>query len=135
MDSTMKFKTMDEYLSDVPARARVMMEEIRMAVQEVVPGAEEVISYNMPAFRFHGVLLYFAAHSGHIGFYPGNASLIARFKNELAEFETSKGTIRFSLEKPLPVSLIKRIAAIRAAENLEKSLRKPVSKSQSPRKH
>lgn len=120
--SNQKFTTIEEYLSGLPNNAKTMLDKIRLAVKEVVPGAEELISYNMPAFKFHGILVYFAAHKEHIGFYPGNAKLIILFKNELIDFETSKGTIKFPLGKPLPINLIKKIAGYRASENLEKSI-------------
>jgi uncharacterized protein YdhG (YjbR/CyaY superfamily) len=126
MDKTtnQKFKSIDEYISALPNNVKNIVEEIRLAVNEVVPTAEEVISYNMPAFKFHGILVYFAAHKEHIGFYPANAKLITAFKDELKDFETSKGTIKFPIGKPLPVNLIKIIVEYRANENLEKSRNK-----------
>jgi uncharacterized protein YdhG (YjbR/CyaY superfamily) len=80
-----------------------------------------VISYNMPAFRFHGILLYFAAHKQHIGFYPGNADVVELFKSDLVNYQTSKGTIRFSVDMPLPLRVIKKIVRLRVKQNLEKS--------------
>jgi uncharacterized protein YdhG (YjbR/CyaY superfamily) len=132
MDNTLntKFKTVDEYISAAPENARKRLKEIREAVKEVVPGADEVISYNMPAFRFHGILLYFAAHAEHIGFYPGNSTLINVFKDELKDFETSKGTIRFPKDKSLPVNSIKKIVKIRANENMERSKAKSKKKKE-----
>ena|ERR1039457_3604915 len=120
-----KLKTVDEYISTAPEKAKKMLEEIRMTIKKVVPGAEEIISYNMPAFRYHGMLVYYAAHKDHIGFYPGNSTLINVFKDELKDFETSKGTIRFPFSQKLPVTLIKKIVKIRAGENLEKAKSKP----------
>jgi uncharacterized protein YdhG (YjbR/CyaY superfamily) len=99
------------------------MEQVRKAVQGAVPEAKETISYNMPAFRFHGILIYYAAFKEHIGFYPGNATLIPRFSKELAGYETSKGTIRFPLDRELPVELIRTLAKLRAEENLGKKRR------------
>jgi uncharacterized protein YdhG (YjbR/CyaY superfamily) len=118
---SIKFKTVDEYLAEVPPKVRRYVEEIRKIIREEVPGSEEVISYNMPAVKFHGILLYFAVHKAHIGFYPGNASLIDDLKDELAGYETSKGTIKFPFDKPLSLSLIRKIVKIRARENLEKA--------------
>jgi uncharacterized protein YdhG (YjbR/CyaY superfamily) len=123
MDKTrdIKFKTVDDYISAMPEKAGILLEKMRITIKKAVPGAEEVISYNMPAFRFHGVLVYFAAHKEHIGFYPGNATLIHQLNDELKSFATSKGTIRFPLDQKLPVALINKIVKIRAGENLERS--------------
>jgi uncharacterized protein YdhG (YjbR/CyaY superfamily) len=124
-----KFRSVDEYLLSMPMEKRKNLEELRTAVRQTVPDAEEGISYNMPAFRFHGILLYYAAHKEHIGFYPGNSKLILKLNEELKDFETSKGTIKFPFNKTLPVALIKKIAKIRAVENLEKRNAKKPSKS------
>jgi uncharacterized protein YdhG (YjbR/CyaY superfamily) len=126
MDKTqnIKFKTVDEYFSAVPNEARRILEDIRLAIKKVVPEAEELISYNMPAFKFYKILVYYAAHKEHIGFYPGNAQVIVIFKDELKNFETSKGTIKFPINKKLPIKLIKTIVKFRANENLEISKRK-----------
>jgi uncharacterized protein YdhG (YjbR/CyaY superfamily) len=123
MDKTQKinFKTVDEYLLSVPGNARKILEEIRKATKQVVPEAVEVISYNMPAFKYHGVLLYFAAHKEHVGFYPGSADVIEVFGDELQGFETSKGTIKLPLDKTTPKKLIKAIIEYRVNENLERS--------------
>ncbi len=123
MDTTQKtkFKTVDEYFSTVPGKARNVLEELRKAIKQVVPGAEEVISYNMPAFRFQKFTVYYAAHKKHIGFYPGSASVTSVFKDELMNFETSKGTIKFPIDKKLPVELIKNIVKFRVMENPESS--------------
>jgi uncharacterized protein YdhG (YjbR/CyaY superfamily) len=126
MDKTqnIKFKTVDEYFSAVPNEARRILEDMRLAIKKVVPEAEEIISYNMPAFKFYKILVYYAAHKEHIGFYPGNAKVIVIFKDELKDFETSKGTIKFPINKKLPIKLIKTIVKLRANENLEISKRK-----------
>jgi len=119
--SDVRFNTVDEYLSALPVKARKHMDQIRLTVKHLVPEAEEVISYNMPAFKFHGMLLYYAAHQNHIGFYPGNSKLVTQLKEELKTYETSIGTIKFPLDKPLPIGLIKKIVEQRAKENLEKA--------------
>ena len=93
-----KFTTTDEYISSFPKNVRDQLEELRKTIKRAAPEAAEVISYNMPAFKFHGILLYFAAHTAHIGFYPGNASVISIFNDDLADYETSKGTIKFQIE-------------------------------------
>jgi len=119
-----KFKTVDEYLFPFPSDVRVLLEELRKAIQQAAPEAEEVISYNMPAYKFHGIVVYFAAHKNHIGLYPGNPIVNDIFKKELANFDTSKGTIRFPLYKKLPLELIKNIVMFKMETNRDKALTK-----------
>ncbi len=108
-------KTIDEYIAMYPKNVQVLLEEMRKAIKLSAPEAEETISYHMPAFRWHGILVYFAAFKNHIGFYP-TASAMEAFKEELSPYETSKGTIRFPLDKPLPVALVKRIVKYRVKQ-------------------
>jgi len=115
-----KFQTVEEYLSTLPKEVRSKMEKLRRAIKRTAPEATEVISYNMPAFRFHGILVYYAAHKEHIGFYPANTHVIEQFKDDLKTYETSKGTIKFPLAKPIPLDLVKRIVAFRVKQNLMK---------------
>jgi uncharacterized protein YdhG (YjbR/CyaY superfamily) len=124
-----KFKTIDEYLSSLSPNVREMMEELRKTINLAAPEAAEVISYNMPAFKFHGILVYFAAHREHVGFYPGGTIVNEVFKDELAGFFTSKGTIRFPLDKKLPIDLIQNIVRYKAKINLEQARGKPGKKS------
>jgi uncharacterized protein YdhG (YjbR/CyaY superfamily) len=126
MDSiqNIKFRSVEEYLASIPQDKRTFLEEIRIAIKQIAPQAEEIISYNMPAFSYYGILLYYAAHRDHIGFYPGNAKLIPLLSEELKGFKTSKGTIRIPYREPFPIELIKKIAEKRAGENLEKFKKK-----------
>ena len=101
-------KTIDEYIATFPKDVRIRLETMRKAIRLSAPGAEETISYRMPAFRLNGILVYFAAFKNHIGFFP-TASAVEAFKDELSSYETSKGTIRFPLDKPIPLALVKRI--------------------------
>ena len=121
MTPMIKFKTADEYMSSLSPDVREMMEDMRKTIKLAAPEATEVISYNMPAFKFHGILVYFAAHREHIGFYPGGSIVNEVFKVELAGFYTSKGTIRFPLDKKLPLDLIQNIVRYKAKMNLEKA--------------
>ena len=89
-------------------------------LKKAAPGAEELISYNMPAFKLHGVLVYYAGYKNHIGFYP-TGSAITAFEKELSGYKTSKGTVQFPLETSLPLPLITRIVKFRVKENLEKA--------------
>ncbi len=110
-------KTVDEYLARVPEPARTALNKMRATIQSVVsPEATETISYRMPAFRSSkGVLVWYAAFSDHLSLFP-TASVIEAFKNELKTFSTSKGTIHFPTEKPLPIALIKKIVKARVAQ-------------------
>jgi uncharacterized protein YdhG (YjbR/CyaY superfamily) len=116
---TIKFKTVNEYLAAFPAGTKAMLKEMRKTIKEAAPEAEEVISYNMPAFKLHGMLVYYAGYKAHIGFYPVSSAITA-FKKELSGYEQSKGTIRFPLDEPLPLSLISKIVQFRVKENKEK---------------
>lgn len=110
------FKTVDEYLSGLPKSTRDSMQKLRDVIKQVAPKAEEAISYNMPAFKWNGMLVWYAAYKKHIGFYP-RPSGIEAFKDELADYKTSKGAIQFPLEKGIPVSLVKKIVKFRLKEN------------------
>jgi uncharacterized protein YdhG (YjbR/CyaY superfamily) len=107
----------DEYLARVPERARRALRQMRTAIRSIVTrDAIETISYQMPAFKGHrGVIVWYAAFADHVSLFP-RASVLAAFKNELAAFKTSKGTIQFPLDKPLPITLIKRIVKARLTE-------------------
>ena len=109
-------ETVDEYLARVPEPARSTLEKMRAAIRSVVPReATETISYRIPAFKHNVVLVWYAAFAAHVSLFP-TASVIAAFKDELAELKTSKGTIHFPTDKPLPIALIKRIVKARVAQ-------------------
>ena len=109
--------TIDAYLAALDAAKRAALEQLRRDIHVAAPGGEECISYQMPAFRLDGrVLVWFGAATRHCSFFPG-AQPIAALAAELADYETSKGTIRFSPDRPLPAALVRRIVALRIAEN------------------
>jgi uncharacterized protein YdhG (YjbR/CyaY superfamily) len=109
-------KTVDEYLAGVPEPARGTLNKIRAVIRSAAPPqATETISYRIPAFKYKGVLLWFAAFSDHCSLFP-TASVIEAFKNELEGFSTSKGTIQFPTERPLPASLVKKLVKARVAQ-------------------
>jgi len=113
-------KDVDEYMASVPEPARTTLSKIRATIRSAVPAeATEVISYRMPAFRHNGVLVWFAAFSEHCSLFP-TAAIIEKFKNELKPFSTSKGTIQFPTNKPLPLALIKKLVKARVAQNESK---------------
>lgn len=111
--------TTDEYIASFPKKVQSVLEELRQAIREAAPNAKEVISYHMPAFKQKGILVWFAAFKNHIGFFP-RASAIEAFKNKLAPYKTSKGTVRFPIDQPLPVDLIKEIVTFRVREDENK---------------
>jgi len=117
-------ETIDDYIASFPKHIQEILEEIRQAIREAAPDAEETISYQMPAFRLNGILVYFAAFKNHIGFYP-TSSGVAAFKAELSQYEVSKGTIRFPLGQPVPFNLIKKIVKYRVEENLDRKKAPP----------
>ena len=112
------FRTVDEYLGASPKQARAALDELRKTIRQAAPQAEEVISYNMPAFRWNGMLVWYAAHKDHIGFYP-KPSAITAFKDELAAYKTSKGAIQFPIQKVIPTKLVKKIVKFRVKENTQ----------------
>jgi uncharacterized protein YdhG (YjbR/CyaY superfamily) len=99
---------------------RAALQQLRKTILGVIPNAEECISYQMPAFRYDGrVLVYFAAQANHCAFYPGG--MVNEFQDDLEGYETSKGTIRFQPERPLPASLVRRIVKARVAQSAAKA--------------
>jgi len=109
------FKTTDEYIASFPQNIQATLHQVRQAIKDVAPKAQEVISYNMPAFKQKSILVWFAAFKNHIGFFP-KVSAMEAFKEQLADYQTSKGTLRFPLDKPMPISLIKEITKFRVKE-------------------
>ena len=110
-------KNVDEYLAGVPEPARSTLNKIRAAIRSAVPPeATETISYRIPAFKYKGMLVWFAAFSDHCSLFP-TAAVIEAFKNELKGFSTSKGTIHFPTDKPLPAALVKKLVKARVAQN------------------
>ena len=108
---------MNEYIASKPKHVRVILERVRGAIRAAVPAAEETISYQMPVYTLHGVpVLYFASWKHHYSLYPASDALVAAFRDELRKYQRTKGTIRFPLFDPVPVSLIKRIARFRAQQ-------------------
>lgn len=113
-------KDTDEYIFQFPEEVQAKLQELRSIIIQAAPEAEETISYAMPAYKLKGILVYFACHKNHIGFYPASSG-IANFEKELSGYKTSKGTIQFPLDKPLPLDLIKMIVEFRVTENLQKA--------------
>jgi uncharacterized protein YdhG (YjbR/CyaY superfamily) len=115
------FTSVEEYINTFPDEIKTLLEQLRQIIIKAAPQAEESISYNIPAYKLNGVLVYFAGYKKHIGFYPTNSGITA-FSAELSAYKTSKGAVQFPLDKPLPVKLITRIVQFRVKENKEKAL-------------
>jgi uncharacterized protein YdhG (YjbR/CyaY superfamily) len=113
-----KAKTIDAYLAALGDEQRVALEKLRKAIKSAAPRAEECISYQLPAFRLDGTLLVaFGAAPKHCAFYPMSSSTAEAHKEDLRNYDTSKGTVRFSADRPLPVALVRKLVKARIAEN------------------
>jgi uncharacterized protein YdhG (YjbR/CyaY superfamily) len=115
-----KVENIDQYIAEYPEEVKKKLMQIRELIGKHAPDAEECISYGIPTFKLNGNLVHFAAFKNHLGFYPGAAGVEA-FSDLLDGYETSKGTIQFPLEKPIPVKLIRDIVKFRVEQNLEKA--------------
>ena len=114
-----KFQTIDEYISTFPKDIQKILWQVRKTIKETAPDAEEAISYQIPTFKLNGNLVHFAAFKNHIGFYPAPSGQKA-FQKELSIYKSGKGSIQFPIDKPMPLSLIKKIVKYRVKENLKK---------------
>jgi uncharacterized protein YdhG (YjbR/CyaY superfamily) len=113
-----KPKTVDEYLAALNADKRAALEKLRKTIRAAAPKAEECISYQLAAFRQNGMLVAFGATANHCAFYLMSSSTVEAHKDELKDYDTSKGTIRFQADKPLPVALVRKLVKARIAENV-----------------
>ncbi len=109
----------DEYIEQFPANVQAILQKLRTIIKKTAPAAEELISYQMPAFKYHGMLVYFAGYKNHIGFYP-TSSPMKVFRDRLTNYKTSKGAIQFPINEAIPITLVKDIVKFRIKENLEK---------------
>ena len=121
------FGSVEEYISTFSLPVQDLLGQLRKTIRGAAPEAEELISYNMPAFKLKGMLVYYAGYEKHIGFYP-TPSGIEGFKDQLKSFKTSKGAIQFPLDRPLPLDLVKDIVKFRVEENGEKERLKKKAK-------
>lgn len=111
--------TIDEYIKSFPKETQELLQQMRATIHKVAPKATELISYNIPAFKLGGMLVWFGAHTSHIGFYP-RGSAIEAFQKELSVYKGAKGSVQFPFDKPLPLKLITKIVKFRVAENIER---------------
>ena len=119
-EAATKFTTVDEYIASFPKNTQALLQELREKIRQSAPTAEEVISYNIPAYKLKGMLVYFAGYKNHIGFYP-TPSGVAAFKEQLSDYNIAKSAIQFPLDQHLPLTLISKIVKYRVRENLEKA--------------
>src|SRR5688572_3540132 len=111
------FKSVDQYIAAQPGPVQPALRKMRGIIRKAVPRAEEVISYQIPAYKLPGAtVIYFAGWKQHVSLYPASPELVAEFRRELAPYELSKGTIRFPLSEPVPAKLVERIARFRARQ-------------------
>jgi uncharacterized protein YdhG (YjbR/CyaY superfamily) len=117
------FRSIEEYIAGFPRDTQALLETVRATIRAAAPGAEERISYAMPAFALHGPLVYFAALKNHIGFYPTNSGIEA-CRDELSGYEVTKGSVKFPMTEPLPLDLIRRIVEYRVRQNQDNAAAK-----------
>jgi uncharacterized protein YdhG (YjbR/CyaY superfamily) len=116
------FKSVDEYIATHPEDVQAILQRVRSTIRKAVPGAEEVISYQIPTFKLHGAnVVYFAGWKQHYSLYPATNHLVAALKDDLVPYKVNKGTIRFPLSQPVPVKLIERIAKFLSKEASERA--------------
>lgn len=117
------YSTTDEYLANFSDETREKLEMMRKTIKEVAPEAKEKIAYGIPTFTYHGNLVHFGGYKGHVSLFPG-AAPVEMFKEQLKGYETSKGTIQFPLDKPLPIDLIRKIVLACVERNKQKKSKK-----------
>lgn len=120
---TTTFTNVDEYIAMFTDDVQRKLQQLRDTIKSVAPQADETISYQMPAYKQNGALVYFAAYKKHIGFYPTGIG-ISNFKDEIVAYKSSKGAIQFPLDEPLPLSLVKKIVAFKVKDNIARKAKK-----------
>jgi uncharacterized protein YdhG (YjbR/CyaY superfamily) len=118
-----KAKDIEEYISQLPADVQAILQQVRETIRHAAPDAKEIISYQMPAFKQHGILVYFAAWKQHIGLYPPISGDMA-LEKAVARYAGPKGNLQFPLDKPMPLDLIERIVKLRVKQDTDKATAK-----------
>ncbi|TAK78802.1 MAG: DUF1801 domain-containing protein [Dehalococcoidia bacterium] len=124
-----RFTTVDEYIASFPEDVRAVLEKVRETIRKAAPEAEERIGYQMPAYRLHRPLVYFAAWKDHWALYPATGTLVEAFAEELRPYEVAKGTIKFPYGRPVPVRLVRALVKHRVAENIEAATAKAAARA------
>ena len=112
-------ETVDQYIAAFPADVKKRMQQLRKTIKAAAPKADELISYQMPGYKYFGMLVYFAAYKNHIGFYPG-AGGVLEFYKKLSSFKSAKGSVQFPNDRPIPYEVISKIVKFRVKQNEEK---------------
>ena len=121
-------ETVDQYIAAFPADVKKRMQQLRKTIKTAAPKADELISYQMPGYKYFGMLVYFAAYKNHIGFYPG-AGGVLEFYKKLSSFKSAKGSVQFPHDRPIPYDVISKIVKFRVKQNEENfSLKKNIAK-------
>ncbi|TJY40680.1 hypothetical protein E5161_16115 [Cohnella pontilimi] len=124
-----KFETVDDYIASFPPEVQHVLRQMQSAIREAIPEAEEVISYQLPAFSYQGMVIYYSAYKDHYSIsVPPPFTVFEAFKEELSGYEMSKTAVKFPASQPVPLELIQKIAAFKANENLQKALSKKKKK-------
>jgi uncharacterized protein YdhG (YjbR/CyaY superfamily) len=121
MERSQKISSIDEYIAAFPDNVQAILKQMRAVIHAAAPDAKEKISYGIPTFYTSENLVHFAGYTHHVGFYPASSG-IEHFRNELAGYELSRGTVRFPLDKPIPYDLVTRITEFRVKESRERAL-------------
>lgn len=108
--------SVDGYISGFPKETQILLEQVRTAIREAAPDAEELISYQMPSYKYKGMLVHFAGYKSHVGFYPAPSGIKA-FEKEISKYKNAKGSVQFPIDKPMPLALISKITKYRLKEN------------------
>jgi uncharacterized protein YdhG (YjbR/CyaY superfamily) len=114
-----KFETVDAYIGTFPENVQVILQEIRKVMKENAPDAEELISYQIPAFKYHGMLIYYSAYQKHVSVSTAPFKVFEVFEKELSPYKLSKSTVQFPLDQPVPYQLIGEMTKFRVKENKE----------------
>jgi uncharacterized protein YdhG (YjbR/CyaY superfamily) len=125
---TTQTATINEYIAGFPESTQLILEELRATIRKAAPDAQESINYGIPTFTLNGNLVHFGSFKNHIGFYPAPSGIEA-FKKELSIYDGAKGSIKFPIDKPLPLGLITKIVKFRVKENVEKAAKKVKTKN------
>lgn len=115
--------SVDEYIAAFPADIQKRMRQLRKTIRAAAPKADELISYQMPAYKYFGMLVYFAGYKNHIGFYPG-AGGVLEFYRELSSYKSAKGSVQFPHDRPIPFEVITKIVKFRVKQNEDKFAQK-----------
>ena len=130
------FSDVDGYLAAITdAKQKAILERVRATIRRAVPEAEELISYQMPAYKYNGVIVYFAAWKNHWGFYPASTAIKETFRDELSGYKQTKGAIQFPWDAPFPEDLVIRLVRKRVEENSAAARHKTTKKAKAPTKH